>query len=67
MFQAGDKVHWTKYGRTSIRRVEGTIVSVENDVACVRRKNGMHMHCHVSILHKHNEPGEMDVIFRAMR
>ena len=67
MLQAGDKVHWTKYGRSSIRRVEGIIVSVENDVACVRKKNGMNMYCHVSILHKHNESGEMDVIVRAMR
>lgn len=67
MFQAGEKVHWTKYGRSSIRRVEGTIVSVDGDTAMVKRKSGKIEPFPVAILHKDNEPGEMDVIFRAMR
>ena len=67
MFEAGEKVHWTKYGRTSIRRVEGVIVSVEGETAMVKRKSGKIEPFPTHILHKDNESGEMDVIFRAMR
>ena len=40
MFEAGEKVYWTKYGRVSIRRVEGIIVSFDGDTAMVKRKSG---------------------------
>lgn len=67
MFKAGEKVYWAKYGCISIRRVECTIVSVDGETAMVKRKSGKIEPFPVGILHKDNEPGEMDVIVRAMR
>lgn len=67
MFNSGDHVHWVHYGRSSMRRVEGVIVSCDGDTAMVKRKSGKIEPYPVHILRKENEQGEMDTFMRAIR
>jgi hypothetical protein len=69
--QAGDKVHWTQVsqrGRVlSMQRREGTIETIEGDLAQVRTSGRRRVTIAVARLRADQQPGQIDELIGAMR